>query len=148
MNSSSSGRFNRIPRAKAIHNSKSHNRHKTSPQSIHLVSIKESLHNTNYSVPYFVFVNTQNLKLPLMKPLTTVLSITNEYFCKLIRFQDKIIHLAHCFFVTNYVLSASIYIYFCIYSFNRIDVPPYKSYEKFFSKLTFAVEETCGFAME
>ncbi|CAE1253284.1 SMURF [Acanthosepion pharaonis] len=28
--------------------------------------------------------------------------------------------------------------------FNRIDIPPYEDYEKFLSKLTCAVEETCG----
>ncbi|XP_071960768.1 E3 ubiquitin-protein ligase SMURF2-like isoform X2 [Antedon mediterranea] len=32
--------------------------------------------------------------------------------------------------------------------FNRIDFPPYESYEKFFDKLTCAVEETCGFTVE
>lgn len=32
--------------------------------------------------------------------------------------------------------------------FNRIDIPPYEDYEKFLSKLTCAVEETCGFAVE
>lgn len=32
--------------------------------------------------------------------------------------------------------------------FNRIDIPPYESYEKLLSKLTCAVEETCGFAVE
>ncbi|XP_067671329.1 E3 ubiquitin-protein ligase SMURF2-like [Haliotis asinina] len=32
--------------------------------------------------------------------------------------------------------------------FNRIDIPPYENYEKFLSKLTCAVEETCGFAVE
>ncbi|XP_074647220.1 E3 ubiquitin-protein ligase SMURF2-like isoform X2 [Tubulanus polymorphus] len=32
--------------------------------------------------------------------------------------------------------------------FNRIDIPPYESYEKLFDKLTCAVEETCGFAVE
>ena len=35
-----------------------------------------------------------------------------------------------------------------IFSFNRIDIPPYESYEKFHDKLTCAVEETCGFAVE
>lgn len=34
------------------------------------------------------------------------------------------------------------------FSFNRIDVPPYESYEKFLDKLTCAVEETCGFTVE
>jgi len=32
--------------------------------------------------------------------------------------------------------------------FNRIDLPPYESYEKFLDKLTCAVEETCGFTVE
>ncbi|XP_049854863.1 E3 ubiquitin-protein ligase SMURF2 isoform X2 [Schistocerca gregaria] len=32
--------------------------------------------------------------------------------------------------------------------FNRIDIPPYESYQKMFEKLTQAVEETCGFAVE
>ncbi|GFN79785.1 E3 ubiquitin-protein ligase smurf2 [Plakobranchus ocellatus] len=32
--------------------------------------------------------------------------------------------------------------------FNRLDIPPYESYDKFLSKLTCAVEETCGFAVE
>lgn len=37
---------------------------------------------------------------------------------------------------------------FSYFSFNRIDIPPYEDYEKFLSKLTCAVEETCGFAVE
>lgn len=32
--------------------------------------------------------------------------------------------------------------------FNRIDIPPYDSYQKLLDKLTQAVEETCGFAVE
>ena len=32
--------------------------------------------------------------------------------------------------------------------FNRIDIPPYESFDKFKEKLTCAVEETCGFAVE
>ncbi|KAK7079920.1 E3 ubiquitin-protein ligase smurf2, partial [Halocaridina rubra] len=32
--------------------------------------------------------------------------------------------------------------------FNRIDLPPYESYSKMYEKLTQAVEETCGFAVE
>uniref|UniRef100_G1NZR5 E3 ubiquitin-protein ligase n=1 Tax=Myotis lucifugus TaxID=59463 RepID=G1NZR5_MYOLU len=32
--------------------------------------------------------------------------------------------------------------------FNRIDIPPYESYEKLYEKLRIAVEETCGFAVE
>lgn len=34
------------------------------------------------------------------------------------------------------------------FSFNRIDVPPYESYDKFYDKMTCAVEETCGFNVE
>lgn len=37
---------------------------------------------------------------------------------------------------------------FSVSSFNRIDVPPYESYEKLYEKLLTAVEETCGFAVE
>lgn len=36
----------------------------------------------------------------------------------------------------------------CFLSFNRIDLPPYKSYEQLVEKLTFAIEETEGFAQE
>ncbi|BFZ03192.1 hypothetical protein BsWGS_06231 [Bradybaena similaris] len=32
--------------------------------------------------------------------------------------------------------------------FNRLDIPPYENFEKLLSKLTCAVEETCGFAVE
>ena len=32
--------------------------------------------------------------------------------------------------------------------FNRLDVPPYETFEKMSDKLTQAVEETCGFAVE
>ena len=34
------------------------------------------------------------------------------------------------------------------FSFNRLDLPPYKSYEQLVEKLTFAIEETEGFAQE
>ena len=37
---------------------------------------------------------------------------------------------------------------FCHFSFNRLDLPPYKSYEQLVEKLSFAVEETEGFAQE
>ena len=33
-------------------------------------------------------------------------------------------------------------------SFNRLDLPPYKSYEQLKEKLLFAVEETEGFGQE
>lgn len=32
--------------------------------------------------------------------------------------------------------------------FNRIDLPPYDTFQLLFDKLTQAVEETCGFAVE
>lgn len=32
--------------------------------------------------------------------------------------------------------------------FNRIDIPPYETYQVLYEKLTQAVEETCGFAVE
>lgn len=32
--------------------------------------------------------------------------------------------------------------------FNRIDIPAYDSYQLLFDKLSIAVEETCGFAVE
>lgn len=34
------------------------------------------------------------------------------------------------------------------YSFNRLDLPPYKTYEVLQSKLATAVEETLGFGQE
>lgn len=34
------------------------------------------------------------------------------------------------------------------YSFNRLDLPPYKTYEVLTQKLTIAVEETVGFGQE
>lgn len=44
------------------------------------------------------------------------------------------------------VFNISLDLHFC--SFNRIDIPPYESYEKLYEKLLTAVEETCGFAVE
>lgn len=35
-----------------------------------------------------------------------------------------------------------------IFSFNRLDLPPYKSYEQLKEKLLFAIEETEGFGQE
>ena len=34
------------------------------------------------------------------------------------------------------------------YSFNRLDLPPYKSYDQLKEKLLFAIEETEGFGQE
>lgn len=34
------------------------------------------------------------------------------------------------------------------HSFNRLDLPPYKSYEQLKEKLLFAIEETEGFGQE
>ncbi len=35
-----------------------------------------------------------------------------------------------------------------LFSFNRLDLPPYKSYEQLKEKLLFAIEETEGFGQE
>lgn len=37
---------------------------------------------------------------------------------------------------------------FSLLSFNRLDLPPYKSYEQLKEKLLFAIEETEGFGQE
>lgn len=37
---------------------------------------------------------------------------------------------------------------FLLLSFNRLDLPPYKSYEQLKEKLMFAIEETEGFGQE
>lgn len=36
----------------------------------------------------------------------------------------------------------------CLSSFNRLDLPPYKSYEQLKEKLLYAIEETEGFGQE
>ena len=36
----------------------------------------------------------------------------------------------------------------CPFSFNRLDLPPYKSYEQLKEKLLYAIEETEGFGQE
>lgn len=36
----------------------------------------------------------------------------------------------------------------CLTSFNRLDLPPYKSYEQLKEKLLYAIEETEGFGQE
>lgn len=36
----------------------------------------------------------------------------------------------------------------CLASFNRLDLPPYKSYEQLKEKLLYAIEETEGFGQE
>lgn len=35
-----------------------------------------------------------------------------------------------------------------LFSFNRLDLPPYKTYEQLKEKLMFAIEETEGFGQE
>lgn len=35
-----------------------------------------------------------------------------------------------------------------VYSFNRLDLPPYKTYDALNGKLSIAVEETLGFGQE
>lgn len=39
-------------------------------------------------------------------------------------------------------------IFFFVFSFNRLDLPPYKNYEQLKEKLLFAIEETEGFGQE
>lgn len=46
----------------------------------------------------------------------------------------------------NVIICFSFFVFF--FSFNRLDLPPYKSYEQLVEKLTFAIEETEGFAQE
>lgn len=41
-----------------------------------------------------------------------------------------------------------LYLLCCFPSFNRLDLPPYKSYEQMKEKLMFAIEETEGFGQE
>ena len=48
----------------------------------------------------------------------------------------------------HFFCSTGEHYFVCICSFNRIDIPPYETFEKFVDKLTCAVEETCGFAVE
>ena len=38
--------------------------------------------------------------------------------------------------------------YFCFCSFNRLDLPPYRSYEQLKDKILYAIEETEGFGQE
>lgn len=40
------------------------------------------------------------------------------------------------------------YGFFLFFSFNRLDLPPYKNYEQLKEKLLFAIEETEGFGQE
>lgn len=42
----------------------------------------------------------------------------------------------------------SLIFFFSFSSFNRLDLPPYKSYEQLKEKLLFAIEETEGFGQE
>lgn len=46
----------------------------------------------------------------------------------------------------NVIICFFFFVFF--FSFNRLDLPPYKSYEQLVEKLTFAIEETEGFAQE
>jgi hypothetical protein len=44
--------------------------------------------------------------------------------------------------------NATFFFLFGAASFNRIDLPPYRSYDVLVNKLTMAVEETVGFGQE
>lgn len=48
----------------------------------------------------------------------------------------------------QYVYNICTKLLILFYSFNRIDMPPYKTYEALVAKLTMAVEETVGFGQE
>jgi len=50
-------------------------------------------------------------------------------------------------FLNNIYMVLIEFFYFYL-SFNRLDIPPYKSYEQLLEKLTFAIEETEGFGQE
>ncbi|NXK49463.1 WWP1 ligase, partial [Chauna torquata] len=45
-------------------------------------------------------------------------------------------------------LNTVLVFFFFLLSFNRLDLPPYKSYEQLKEKLLFAIEETEGFGQE
>lgn len=47
-----------------------------------------------------------------------------------------------CPFFTDFRVSVR------LFSFNRLDLPPYKSFEQLKEKLLFAIEETEGFGQE
>lgn len=40
------------------------------------------------------------------------------------------------------------FLFLLFFSFNRLDLPPYKNYEQLKEKLLFAIEETEGFGQE
>lgn len=46
------------------------------------------------------------------------------------------------------LVSLPITYFISCHSFNRLDLPPYKSYEQLKEKLLFAIEETEGFGQE
>jgi len=48
----------------------------------------------------------------------------------------------------GHVFAPSFYCVSGLFSFNRIDMPPYKSYDQLVAKLSLAVEETVGFGQE
>lgn len=50
--------------------------------------------------------------------------------------------------VTSPQRNSDLLSFISILSFNRIDIPPYETYEKLYEKLLTAIEETCGFAVE
>ena len=56
-----------------------------------------------------------------------------------------------CLFVCSSFLAGClsfVCLWFILASFNRLDLPPYRSYEQLLEKLTFAIENTEGFGQE
>ena len=51
-------------------------------------------------------------------------------------------------FETSDPLHRCVALCLCLFSFNRLDLPPYKSFEQLKEKLLFAIEETEGFGQE
>jgi hypothetical protein len=53
-----------------------------------------------------------------------------------------------CHYQGHHVFAPSFCCVSGLFSFNRIDMPPYKSYDQLVAKLSLAVEETVGFGQE
>lgn len=81
-----------------------------------------------------------------VKHFVTLLGHTNEanYNCIDNQNHKYAVNYAKLFFTPGLTL----YLPLCLLSFNRLDLPPYKSYEQLKEKLLFAIEETEGFGQE
>lgn len=79
-----------------------------------------------------------------MKHFVTLSDHTNEANYNYIDNRNHAVNYAKLFFTPGVTL----YLPLCLLSFNRLDLPPYKSYEQLKEKLLFAIEETEGFGQE